>query len=243
MIGLRGVEVAAGDFSVGPLDLDVPAGEYAVLLGPSGAGKTLVLEALAGVRRVRAGRLLVDGADVTRGARGAAAGRPRLSGRAAVPASERGRTTSPTASIAQRRRGRAAAPSPRAEIASRSPPRRGVAHLLERRPATLSGGERQRVALARALAAAAAGPAPRRAAQRRRRRRSRGAAGPAAPGQRGRGPDGAARHARSWGGLRGRRPLRRAGRRPAAASGGSPRCAAPAGDRRGRALHGGAQRV
>jgi ABC-type sugar transport system ATPase subunit len=65
VIGLRGVEVTAGDFSVGPLDLEVPAGEYAVLLGPSGAGKTLVLEALAGVRRVRAGRLLVDGADVT----------------------------------------------------------------------------------------------------------------------------------------------------------------------------------
>ena len=42
MIGLRGVEIAAGDFSVGPLDLDVPAGDYAVLLGPSGAGKTLV---------------------------------------------------------------------------------------------------------------------------------------------------------------------------------------------------------
>ena len=68
---------------MGPLDLDVPAGEYAVLLGPSGSGKTLVLEALAGVRRVRAGRLLVDGADVTELAHGAATGRTRLSGRAA----------------------------------------------------------------------------------------------------------------------------------------------------------------
>jgi ABC-type Fe3+/spermidine/putrescine transport system ATPase subunit len=65
MISLRGVEITAGGFSVGPLDLDVSAGEYAVLLGPSGAGKTLVLEALAGVRRVRAGRLLVDGDEVT----------------------------------------------------------------------------------------------------------------------------------------------------------------------------------
>jgi molybdate/tungstate transport system ATP-binding protein len=152
VIGLDGVEIAAGDFSVGPLDLDVPAGEYAVLLGPSGAGKTLVLEALAGVRAVRAGRLLVDGDDVTRlpaerrrvglvfqdgllfphlsvagnvayGLRASGGGRDRWSRR---PSAAR-----------------------LAELAAEV----GITHLLRRRPATLSGGERQRVALARALAA------------------------------------------------------------------------------------------
>ncbi len=149
MIGLRGVEVEAGDFSVGPLDLDVPAGEYAVLLGPSGSGKTLVLEALAGVRRVRAGRLLLDGEDVTQ-----------------LPA-ERRRVglvfqdglLFPHLTVAQNigyglgaawpgRRRR----SPRPEIA-RLAAETGVADLIDRRPVTLSGGERQRVALARALAA------------------------------------------------------------------------------------------
>ncbi len=152
MIGLRGVEVAAGAFSVGPLDLDVPAGEYAVLLGPSGAGKTLVLEALAGVRRVRAGRLFVDGADVTR-----------------LPA-ERRRVglvfqdgllfphLSVAANVAYgfhrgngERTGWLRRPS--AERLAQLAEEVGITHLLKRRPQTLSGGERQRVALARALAA------------------------------------------------------------------------------------------
>ena len=151
MIGLRGVEIAAGGFSVGPLDLEVPAGEYGVLLGPSGAGKTLVLEALAGVRRVRAGRLFVDGTDVTE-----------------LPA-ERRRVglvfqdglLFPHLTVAQNiayglgmawsawpRRRRALRPEV-ARLAAET----GVVDLLDRRPATLSGGERQRVALARALGA------------------------------------------------------------------------------------------
>ena len=152
MIGLRGMEVAAGDFSVGPLDLDVAAGEYAVLLGPSGAGKTLVLEALAGVRRVRAGRLLVDEADVTE-----------------LPA-ERRRVglvfqdglLFPHLSVAdnvayglhrsngERTRWRR---RPAADRLGQLAGEVGITQLMERRPATLSGGERQRVALARALAA------------------------------------------------------------------------------------------
>jgi ABC-type Fe3+/spermidine/putrescine transport system ATPase subunit len=152
VIGLRGLEVAAGDFSVGPLDLEVPAGEYAVLLGPSGAGKTLVLEALAGVRRARAGRLLVDGADVTQ-----------------LPA-ERRRVglvfqdglLFPHLSVADNvayglhrsngeRSGWRRRPS--ADRLKELAGEVGIAHLLERRPHTLSGGERQRVALARARAA------------------------------------------------------------------------------------------
>ncbi len=152
MIGLRGVEVVAGGFSVGPLDLDVPAGDYAVLLGPSGAGKTLVLEAVAGVRPVRSGAVLVHGEDVTR-----------------MPAERRGvglvfqdGLLFPHLTVARNiayglgaawsaspgRRRRALRPQV-ARLAAET----GVVDLLERRPATLSGGERQRVALARALAA------------------------------------------------------------------------------------------
>jgi len=152
MISLRGVEVTAGDFSLGPFDLDVPAGEYAVLLGPSGAGKTLVLEALAGVRRVRSGRLLVDGADVTE-----------------LPAEDRrvglvfqDGLLFPHLSVADNvayglhrsngeRTGWRRRPSEDRlrQLAGEV----GITHLLGRRPETLSGGERQRVALARALAA------------------------------------------------------------------------------------------
>jgi ABC-type Fe3+/spermidine/putrescine transport system ATPase subunit len=152
VIGLRGVEVTAGDFSVGPLDLEVPAGEYAVLLGPSGAGKTLVLEALAGVRRLRAGRLLVDGADVT----GLSPERRR------VGLVFQDGLLFPHLSVADNvayglhrsngeRTGWRRRPS--AGRLGQLAGEVGITHLLKRRPETLSGGERQRVALARALAA------------------------------------------------------------------------------------------
>lgn len=64
MIELSGLEVVAGGFEVGPLDLRVDDGRYVVLLGPSGAGKSLVLEAVAGVRRAAAGRAVIEGVDV-----------------------------------------------------------------------------------------------------------------------------------------------------------------------------------
>ncbi|MCX6371927.1 MAG: ABC transporter ATP-binding protein [Actinobacteria bacterium] len=154
MIGLRGLEVAAGDFSVGPLDLEVAAGEYAVLLGPSGAGKTLVLEALAGVRRIRAGRLLVDGADVTElPAERRRVGLvfqdgllfPHLSVADNVAYSLH-RSNGDGERAGWRRR-------PSADRLAQLAGQVGITHLLKRRPQTLSGGESQRVALARALAA------------------------------------------------------------------------------------------
>ena len=152
MICLRALEVTAGDFTVGPLDLDVPSGEYAVLLGPSGAGKSLVLEALAGVRRARAGRILIDGADVTdQPAERRRVGLvfqdgllfPHLSVAANVAYGLRREGGERPGWRARRATARVQ------ELAAEV----GITHLLARRPQTLSGGERQRVALARALAA------------------------------------------------------------------------------------------
>ena len=65
MIEVRALEVEAGGFLAGPVDLAVEDGRYLVLLGPSGAGKSLVLEAVAGVRRQSAGEVRLAGADVT----------------------------------------------------------------------------------------------------------------------------------------------------------------------------------
>lgn len=48
------------------LSLDVQAGEKIALVGANGAGKTTLLRSIAGVHRPGQGRLLFDGADITR---------------------------------------------------------------------------------------------------------------------------------------------------------------------------------
>ncbi len=51
--------------AVGGLDLTVGDGEFVVLLGPTGAGKTTTLRLVAGLERADTGRILIDGTDVT----------------------------------------------------------------------------------------------------------------------------------------------------------------------------------
>ena len=113
------------------------------LVGPSGAGKTSVLRAVAGLVRPAAGRIAL-GDDVWFDSERAvlpparrAPRRARLPGVRALPAHDRAPERRSTA-------GRSA----RDEYLERF----RISHLAKARPAELSGGERQRVALARALA-------------------------------------------------------------------------------------------
>lgn len=48
------------------LDLTIQAGAYVVLLGPSGCGKTTTLRMIAGLETPGAGKVLMDGNDMTR---------------------------------------------------------------------------------------------------------------------------------------------------------------------------------
>lgn len=55
-----------GDFTaVKGLDLTIRNGEFLVLLGPSGCGKTTTLRCISGLEIPTAGKILLDGADVT----------------------------------------------------------------------------------------------------------------------------------------------------------------------------------
>lgn len=146
MIELRDLSLAAGRFSLGPLSLKVEAGDYLCLLGPTGAGKTLLLECIAGLRRPRMGKVFLDGQDVTRLP-------PEARGIGYVPQDA---ALFPHLLVKENiafglRRRRLPERTIEAKV-ERLAEALEVRHLLERPPGALSGGERQRVALARALA-------------------------------------------------------------------------------------------
>jgi len=144
---LRGVaRTVGGEVHVHPTDLCIERGSFTVLLGPTRAGKTSLLRLLAGLDRPHAGRVLVDGEDVT--------GRALRRRRVAMVYQEfinyPNLTVAKNIASPMRRRG-----VPRAEVPQRV---REVARLvridpyLDRHPGELSGGQQQRLAIARALA-------------------------------------------------------------------------------------------
>jgi len=146
LIQVRGLSIRLGEFAVHDVDLEVRKGEYFVLLGPTGAGKTVLLECIAGLHRPNRGDIFVGGERVND-----------------VPPEQRGLgylpqdyalfphlTVEQNIGFGLRLRRR-----PAAEIAARTAELAkllGITHLLRRSPTRLSGGECQRVALARALA-------------------------------------------------------------------------------------------
>ncbi|GAH45680.1 unnamed protein product, partial [marine sediment metagenome] len=66
MIRLNKVSRAWGDdFALHDIDLEINKGEYFVVLGPTGSGKTLLLELLAGFYMPDRGRIEISGNDMT----------------------------------------------------------------------------------------------------------------------------------------------------------------------------------
>ena len=61
MIELEDLSLAVGDFCLDRISLCMKKGEYVVLLGPSGAGKTVLLETIAGIRVPDAGKITING--------------------------------------------------------------------------------------------------------------------------------------------------------------------------------------
>lgn len=146
MIHLDGVSTAAGPFKLEGIELQVPTGSYAVLMGATGCGKTTLLEAICGLAPIGRGRVILGGTDVTHLS-------PADRNIGYVPQDG---ALFPHMSVEDHL---AFGPKVRgwgkAEIAEqveRMALELGIVHLLSRRPLGLSGGERQRVALGRALA-------------------------------------------------------------------------------------------
>jgi len=66
MIELKNLTVDLGSFLLRDVNLTVEKGEYFIILGPTGAGKTILLESIAGLYPIRSGQIWLDGREVTR---------------------------------------------------------------------------------------------------------------------------------------------------------------------------------
>jgi molybdate/tungstate transport system ATP-binding protein len=145
MIRIEKLRVDLPGFSLRDVDLKIGPGELFTLLGPTGAGKTLLLEAIGGLVPITRGRIYVGGVEVTDLA-------PERRGIAIV---YQDYALFPHLTvyknIAYGLRMRREDPATIREKIEWLAGRLNLSHLLERSVLNLSGGERQRVALARAL--------------------------------------------------------------------------------------------
>ena len=145
-VSVRDLDIAFGAHKViSGLDLEIPPGEFLVLLGPSGCGKSTLLNAIAGLLDISDGEIWIDGKNVTWA-------EPKDRGIGMVFQSY---ALYPRMNVERNLSfGLRISGLPKAEIEARV---KRVSELLQldgllkRRPAELSGGQRQRVAIGRAL--------------------------------------------------------------------------------------------
>ncbi len=146
MIDVDQLHLRQGNFEISDISLHVPKGNYALLMGKTGCGKTTILEAIAGLRPILSGRIQLNHRDVTYSP-------PAERDIGYVPqdgALFRTMTVRDNLAFALSIRNHleAAIESRVEQLADWL----GVRHLLSRYPVGLSGGETQRIALGRALA-------------------------------------------------------------------------------------------
>lgn len=145
MLELKNISCSLPGFNLANINFKVAQGEYFVLLGESGAGKSLLLEALAGLNPVKSGNFILDGKDITN-----------------LKIQQRGiglvfqdQAVFPHLSVKENimypLKGKHFSRVEKDKIVSEISDILQITKLLNRQPSTLSGGELQRVALARAL--------------------------------------------------------------------------------------------
>ncbi len=145
-VEFRNITMKFGDkVAVQDINLSIKSGAFVVLLGPSGGGKTTLLNILGGFLEPTAGQVLVNGHDVTH-----------------TPSSKRPTTTvfqdyalfphmSIAGNVAFGLKMRGVPKSRQNQLVEQALDMVGLTHTASRRIHELSGGQRQRIALARAL--------------------------------------------------------------------------------------------
>ncbi len=148
---IENLAVDLGEFKLQDINLTLEDGDFFALMGPTGAGKSVLLEALVGLVPQSAGEIYIDERKISH-----------------LPPEERGigivyqdYALFPHLSVLDniryglkfqsREKSGLKSNAERMKVVDDLIPLLGLGHLLDRYPTTLSGGEQQRVALARAL--------------------------------------------------------------------------------------------
>ncbi|MFK5925071.1 MAG: ABC transporter ATP-binding protein [Desulfuromusa sp.] len=145
MITLENLYVELGEFRLHDIDLHIEKNDFFMLMGPSGAGKTILLEAIAGLVPVKSGRINVAGQDITQ----------RPPEKRGISIVYQDYALFPHLSVADNiryglhfhHRDKQAGEKRLHELLELF----NLQELKNRSPETLSGGEQQRIAMARAM--------------------------------------------------------------------------------------------
>ena len=145
MLTVDNISKKFSGFNLDKVSFNVEKGDYFILLGESGAGKSMLLEIIAGLVNPESGSIFLEGKDITR---------ERIQDRkiglvfqdyAIFP------HLSVRENIAYSLSGTKLTHLQKKENVQSTAEQLGIADLLHRKPSTLSGGELQRVALARTM--------------------------------------------------------------------------------------------
>jgi len=146
MLKVKNISKKLGDFSLQDINFEVAKGDYFVLLGISGAGKSLLLEMIAGLTQPCSGQIFLEDKEITN---------EKIQKRpiglvfqdaAIFP------HLSVYENIAFPLKCKKISKTKIDETVKSIAADTNILHLLQRKPETLSGGEKQRVAIARTLA-------------------------------------------------------------------------------------------
>ena len=145
MIEIKNLNGNLGEFYLRDINLKVNKGEYLAILGPTGAGKTVLIEYIAGIYKPDNGSILVDEEDIT----------PLYPEERNIGYVPQDYALFPNLTVKRNisygLEARRIPPEQVDSVVSKMISRLKIEYIQHRMPLNLSGGEKQRVALGRAL--------------------------------------------------------------------------------------------
>ncbi len=145
MIEVSDLLIEIGEFELKRINLFVKEGEYFCILGPTGSGKTILLESIAGIYRPDMGSILINRHNVT----------DLLPKDRNISVVYQDFMLFPNMNIRDNigfgLKYKGYEKSVIEDKVEKTAEFLGISHLLDRYPSTLSGGEKQRTAIARAI--------------------------------------------------------------------------------------------